>query len=56
MRKLVEKKFLSDYEKYYRLAFSYVRNENDAIDIVQGSAYKAMKEYNKVKKCKSSKF
>ena len=50
MRKLVEKKFLSDYEKYYRLAFSYVRNENDAMDIVQESAYKVMKEYKNLKK------
>ena len=50
MRKLVEEKFLSDYEKYYRLAFSYVRNENDAMDIVQESAYKVMKEYKTLKK------
>lgn len=50
MRKLVEQKFLSDYEKYYRLAFSYVRNENDAMDIVQESAYKVMKEYKNLKK------
>ena len=50
MRKLVEEKFLSDYEKYYRLAFSYVRNENDAMDIVQESAYKVMKEYKNLKK------
>lgn len=50
IRKLVEKKFLSDYEKYYRLAFSYVRNENDAMDIVQESAYKVMKEYKTLKK------
>lgn len=50
MRKLVEQKFLSDYEKYYRLAFSYVRNENDAMDIVQESAYKVMKEYKTLKK------
>lgn len=50
MRKKVEEKILSDYEKYYRLAFSYVRNENDAMDIVQESAYKAMKEYRSLKK------
>lgn len=50
MRKKVEEKILSDYEKYYRLAFSYVRNENDAMDVVQESAYKAMKEYRSLKK------
>lgn len=50
MRKKVEQKFLSNYTNYYRLAYSYVRNESDAMDIVQESAYKAMKDYNMVKK------
>lgn len=38
---------LSEYimenkEKHYRLAFSYVRNPEDALDIVQESIYKAL--------------
>ena len=39
---LVEKLLIANYEKYYRLAFSYVHNEADALDIVQEGAYKAM--------------
>ena len=26
---------LNNYESYYRLAYSYVRNQEDAMDIVQ---------------------
>ncbi|ROR27494.1 RNA polymerase sigma-70 factor (ECF subfamily) [Mobilisporobacter senegalensis] len=50
MRKKVEQKFLSNYQNYYRLAYSYVKNESDAMDIVQESAYKAMKEHASLKK------
>lgn len=39
----VEELILSSYESMYRLAFSYVKNEEDAMDIVQESAYKAIK-------------
>lgn len=39
----VEELILSSYESMYRLAYSYVRNEEDAMDIVQESAYKAIK-------------
>ena len=35
---LVEKILIENYEKYYRLAFSYVHNEADAMDIVQEGA------------------
>ncbi len=31
-----------NYQKYYRLAYSYVHNEQDALDIVQAGAYKAI--------------
>ncbi len=48
MRKKVEKELLDNYSKYYRLAYSYVRNESDAMDIVQEGAYKAMKEYTSI--------
>ena len=40
--KLVEDKLLSNYNRYYRLAYSYVHNEADAGEIVQNGAYKAI--------------
>ena len=40
--KIVEETLINNYEKYYRLAYSYVRNEADAQDIVQEGAYKAI--------------
>lgn len=39
---LIENLIVENYEKYYRLAFSYVHNEADALDIVQEGAYKAI--------------
>lgn len=45
----VERILLSNYEKYYRLACSYAGNEQDAMDIVQESAYKAIRECRKIK-------
>ncbi len=49
VRKKVEEELTANYPKYYRLAYSYVRNEPDALDIVQESAYKAMKGCESVK-------
>lgn len=49
MIKLVEEQILSSYEELYRFAFTYVRNESDALDIVQESVYKAMKNAGAVK-------
>lgn len=40
---------LSQYSRYYRLAYSYVHNEQDALDIVQESAYKAMRDCRSVR-------
>lgn len=39
---LVEQLLTDHYDTYYRLAFSYVHNEADAMDIVQEGAYKAI--------------
>ena len=50
LKQKVEDKLLSNYENYYRLAYSYVKNENDAMDVVQESAYKAIKSYRLIKK------
>lgn len=38
----VQTALIDHYSKYYRLAFSYVHNEADAMDIVQEAAYKAI--------------
>ena len=42
--KIVEEILLRDYDKYYRLAYSYVKNEMDAGDIVQNGAYQAIRK------------
>ncbi|MBQ9646933.1 MAG: sigma-70 family RNA polymerase sigma factor [Oscillospiraceae bacterium] len=39
----VETVLLENYDRYYRLAYSYTHNEQDAGDIVQGGAYKAIR-------------
>lgn len=39
---IVENILIDNYRKYYCLAFSYVHNEADALDIVQEGAYKAI--------------
>lgn len=48
-----EDSFLSlvtkNQEKLYRIAYSYVKNKDDALDIVQESVYKAYISYHKVK-------
>ncbi|PAB59766.1 hypothetical protein CCE28_08640 [Anaeromicrobium sediminis] len=49
-----EERFLSlineNQEKLYKIAYSYVKNKDDALDIVQESVYKAYISYDKVKK------
>lgn len=52
LSKAVEEEILASYEKLYRLAFSYVKNEQDAMDVVQESVYKAMKNARQVKEPK----
>lgn len=39
----IEQDLRENYQRYYRLAFRYVHNEADALDIVQESAFKAIK-------------
>ncbi len=41
---LAERILLDEYERFYRLAFSYVNNEQDALDIVQESACKVIRD------------
>ena len=38
----VEETLLKEYDRYYRLAYSYVGNGDDAADIVQEGAYQAI--------------
>lgn len=46
---IIEDLLLANYNQYYRLAYSYVRNDDDAADIVQSSAYKAIKNSGSLK-------
>ncbi len=43
-----EQILIDNYEKYYRLAYSYTRSQEDALDVVQESAYKAIRDCSKV--------
>lgn len=47
--KCVEQTLLREYNRYFRLAMSFVHNEADAADIVQNGAYKAIRESGKLK-------
>lgn len=48
-REIIEQLLLQNYNKYYRLACSYVYNDSDAGDIVQNGAYKAILNSHKIK-------
>ena len=50
MQQKVEDAVLDSYETMYRIAYTYVKNEEDALDIVQESAYKAIRNCEQVKK------
>lgn len=50
MQEAVENEVLHSYEAMYRMAYTYVNNEPDAMDIVQESVYKAIRNYKTVKK------
>lgn len=39
---LVHEYLVKNYEKYYRIAYSYTFQEQDALDIVQEGAYRAI--------------
>ncbi|MBM6829080.1 sigma-70 family RNA polymerase sigma factor [Anaerotignum lactatifermentans] len=45
----IEEILLRRYDRYYRLAFGYVKNQQDALDIVQESACRAIRECGKVR-------
>lgn len=45
----IEQILLDNYDKYYHLALSYVHNEQDAGDIVQNGAYRAIRYSDSLK-------
>lgn len=47
---VIEQVILENYNQYYRLAYSYVHNEADALDIVQNGAYHALKSSHTLQK------
>ena len=49
IRLQTEKMLIDQYERFYRLAYSYVHNEADALDVVQESACKAIIQCKKLK-------
>ena len=42
--------FQSKKEKYYRIAYSYVKNEHDALDILSEATYRGFIHLNKLEK------
>ncbi|MBQ8528093.1 MAG: sigma-70 family RNA polymerase sigma factor [Lachnospiraceae bacterium] len=46
---LIEQTLLKNYDKYYRLAKSYTHNSDDAFDIVQNGACRAIMSGKKLK-------
>lgn len=51
-RARIEEIILNNYNKYYRLALSYVHNAADAGDIVQNGAYNAIRRSDSLKDIK----
>ena len=49
IQKKVEEQVLDSYEAMYRLAYTYVKNEDNALDIVQESVYKAIKYAGRIR-------
>lgn len=48
-REWVSEQILECYDKLYRLAYTYTKSKEDAMDIVQESAYKALNSVSKLK-------
>lgn len=48
--KIIADELMKNYDKYFRLAYSYAHNETDAMDIVQEGAYKAIYHSEALKK------
>lgn len=48
-REIIEAYIIENKSRLYRLAFSYTKNKEDALDAVQDSIVKALKEYKSLK-------
>ena len=49
-RAVIEQTVLDNYNRYYRMAYSYVKNEADASDIVQNGACRAIRKAEDLRK------
>ena len=49
---IISKLLINNYDKYYHIAYSYTQNKNDAQDIVQEGAYKAIYNSEKLRQVK----
>ncbi len=49
IEKKIEQIICENYNSYYRMAYSFVKNESDAADIVQEGAYRAIKQSDSLK-------
>ncbi|MBL4937293.1 sigma-70 family RNA polymerase sigma factor [Clostridium sp. YIM B02515] len=49
LKKQIAEYVIRNKEKYYRLAYSYVKNPDDALDIIQESIYKAVSNVDSLK-------
>lgn len=49
LEKLLSDVVIKNKENYYRLAYSYVKNADDALDVVQESIYKAISSIDSLK-------
>lgn len=45
-KKLIEKTLIQNYHKYYKFAFYNTNNKEDALDILQETSYKCIKNSN----------
>ena len=48
------KRLQEQKSKYYRMAYSYVKNEHDALDIIGEASYKGLKELHTLKQPEDS--
>ncbi|WP_455715121.1 RNA polymerase sigma factor [Anaerosporobacter sp.] len=49
---IIKEYVISNQQKFYRLAFSYVKNEEAALDIVQNSICKLLESYEEIRNMK----
>lgn len=45
----LSKYLIENQNKFYRLCYTYVRNENDALDVVQNAMLKALEKYKTIR-------